>query len=287
MQNTALPLLISLAITVLCIFYAFFYGLFTQNYSTVDRLWSVLPAVYVLIWLPGFIGSPRFIVAAVLIIAWAIRLTRNFALKGGYKISRGRFTGEDYRWEVMRKRIPGHLQFELFNFFFISFFQLTLIFLFTLPLYIAGGSAKPLGKADIVLFTLQALFLILETVADEQQFAYYKKRENSADPRVKLGFNTFGLWRFSRHPNYVGEMGQWLIVSLYPLAAGLNWFPSGLAAVVLVILFIGSTILAEGITGSKYPAYAAWKKATPVWVPLTLPFRHKSRLAFWESLGTE
>ncbi len=284
MQTMPLPLLITVVLTVVSVLYAFLYGLFTRNYSTVDRLWSVLPAVYVLIWLPGFISSPRFIIAGILVIAWAVRLTRNFAVKGGFKVEHGRFTVEDYRWEVMREKIPGRVAFELFNFFFISLFQLSLIYAFTFPLYLAGTSNKPLGTGDIILFSVHALLLLLETVADEQQFAYYARRGNSDDPRVKLGFNTFGLWRFSRHPNYVGEMGQWLIVSLYPLTAGLAWLPSGLAVIVLVILFIGSTLLAEGITGKKYPAYAAWKKATPAWIPFTLLFRMKARRDFWNSL---
>ena len=284
MQTIPVPLLITMVLTAVCILYAFFYGLFTRNYSTVDRLWSVLPAVYVLIWLPGFINSPRFISAGILVIAWAVRLTRNFAVKGGFKVEKGHFAVEDYRWEVMREKIPGRVVFEIFNFFFISLFQLILIFAFTYPLYLAGTSFKPLGAGDITLFVIYALLLTMETVADEQQFAYYGKRKGSDDPRIALGFNTFGLWKYSRHPNYVCEMGQWAIVSLYPLAAGLAWFPSGSAVIVLVSLFIGSTILAEGITGRKYPGYAAWKKATPAWIPFTLPFRLRARKAFWVSL---
>ncbi|MCD6343890.1 MAG: DUF1295 domain-containing protein [Spirochaetaceae bacterium] len=302
MQAMPLSLLITVLLTGICVLISFFYGLFTRNYSTVDRLWSVLPGVYVLVWLPGFISSPRFIIAGIIVIAWSIRLTRNFALKGGFKVEHGRFSVEDYRWEVMREKIPERFTFELFNFFFISLFQLSLIFAFSLPLYLAGSSKKPLGAGDFILFAVHILFLILETAADEQQFAYYSKREeikndsSSADVgagtdtedaaltrRVTLGFNTFGLWKFSRHPNYVGEMGGWIVVSLYPVLAGLNWFPAGLASVILVALFIGSTILAEGITGGKYPAYSSWKKATPPWIPFTLPLRMKARKDFWNT----
>ncbi len=287
-----LSLLITVILTAFCILLSFFYGLFTRNYSTVDRLWSVLPAVFVLIWLPGFIDNPRFIIAGIIVIAWSIRLTRNFALKGGFRMEHGRFSGEDYRWEVMRERIPDRMAFELFNFFFISLFQLLLIFAFSLPLYLAGSSGKPLGTGDFILFAVHILFLVLETTADEQQFSYYSRRaglkndssgteDTAITRRVNLGFNTFGLWKFSRHPNYVGEMGGWIVVSLYPVSAGLTWFPAGLASVVLVALFIGSTILAEDITGGKYPAYSAWKKSTPPWIPFTLPFRMKARKDFW------
>jgi steroid 5-alpha reductase family enzyme len=53
------PLQLSQTILVACIAAAFFAGLLTRNYSHVDRLWSVLPPVYALVWLPGFAGNPR------------------------------------------------------------------------------------------------------------------------------------------------------------------------------------------------------------------------------------
>jgi len=287
MPNLPATILVSLVLTAAAVLWAFLAGLIRRNYSTVDRLWSLLPGLYVLIWLPDAAASPRYWIAGALVIAWSIRLTRNFALKGGYRRENGRFVGEDYRWEVLRQRIPNRAAFEILNFFFISTFQPALIFAFTLPLSIAGRSTAPLGIADAVLFLVHLLLLTLETVADEQQFRYYARRKAGGDPRLGLGFNTYGLWRYSRHPNYVCEMGQWVVVSLYPVAAGLAWFPTGLGVAVLVALFVGSTVMAEGITGSKYPRYSDWKKATPPWIPFGLVFRLQARRRFWESLAEQ
>ncbi|MBW2523987.1 MAG: DUF1295 domain-containing protein [Deltaproteobacteria bacterium] len=280
---------ISLAILAGCIVVAFFAGLLTRNYSHVDRLWSLLPPVYALVWMPGFVDRPRYLIAAGLVIAWGLRLTANFAVKGGYAFSFKRgFTEEDYRWSVLKQRIPNRAAFELFNLLFISGFQLTLIFLFTLPLYEIGRVEAPLGLADFLLFGLMGVLLVLETIADLQQLAYYRKRarpELASDPRIALGFNTYGLWRFSRHPNYVCELGQWILLYavLYAASGEHHW--SGLGAVILVALFIGSTRLAETITGSKYPAYARWKKATPAWLPWDLYLtRLSARREFWASL---
>ena len=278
---------IAFGLTGAAALYAFFYGLFTRNYSTVDRIWSLMPGIYVLIWLPGALHSTRFLVAGFLVLAWCVRLTWNFAIKGGYARKDGRFVGEDYRWEVLRQRIPNRVAFEFFNFFFVSYYQLAQVFAFSVPLYILGKISAPLGPWDFVLFFSQALLLTLEATADVQQFRYYRKRGTADDARMNLGFNTYGLWRFSRHPNYVCEMGQWVVVSLYPLAAGAGWWPAGLGAAALVILFAGSTSMAEGITGGKYAAYADWKKATPAWLPFTLPFRIGARRRFWASLGAE
>ena len=124
---------------------------------------------------------------------------------------------------------------------------------------------------------------MLETVADLQQLAYYKKRKDhrfKTDPRVQLGFNTFGLWKYSRHPNDIGEMGQWLVLSLY-LQVSLGAFHwSAMGAVLLTLLFAGSTVMAESITSSKYADYSGWKKATPPWLPWDLPLRKEARRDF-------
>lgn len=256
-----------LAISITFVFIA---GVITRNYSHVDRLWSVLPAIYVLVWMRDFGSNPRFVIAAVLIILWGMRLTTNFAIKGGYAFTwKKGFYGEDYRWEVMRKKIPNRFLFELFNLFFISAFQLVLIYMFTLPVYFLGSITGPLTNTDVVLFALHFLFLAGETAADWQQLRYYSKRADESEKgnrRVQLGFNTFGLWKYSRHPNYVCELGQWFVVYFY-LHSKTGWHYTFAGSSILLLLFVGSTILAESITSSKYPEYSNWKKMTAPWIP--------------------
>ena len=78
-------------------------SLLTGEHSWVDRLWSIVPIVYVAV----FAAAARFADARlntmlVLVALWGVRLTYNFARKGGYR--RG---GEDYRWAVLRGRMSG------------------------------------------------------------------------------------------------------------------------------------------------------------------------------------
>ncbi|MBN2780410.1 MAG: DUF1295 domain-containing protein [Candidatus Marinimicrobia bacterium] len=279
---------ITFVILIIAIAVSFLYGLFTRNYSTVDRLWSILPPVFVLIWMKDYMHNPRFVIAALLVIAWGIRLSLNFARRGGYGFERGKgFTGEDYRWEIMRQRIPDRFMFELFNLFFISAFQLVLIFMITLPLYFLGQYDAPLAMGDYLLFGLHALLLLLETVADNQQYRFYSERDSEEfrnSPRHQLGFNTFGLWKHSRHPNYVCEMAQWIVVALYLYHVSGSLHGSMAGALVLMLLFAGSTNLAENITLSKYPAYPEWRRVSVPWV--TLPGMNlKKKREFLESIG--
>jgi len=268
-MNTLTVTLIILGISIVI---SFLYGLFTRNYSTVDRLWSILPPMYVLVWMRDYSHNPRYVIASCIIILWGVRLTANFALKGGYRFSvRKGFTGEDYRWAVLREKIGNRILFELFNLVFISAFQLVLIFAFTLPVYYYGRITRDIQPVEYLLFLLHLLFLALETIADIQQLRFYRRRNLSPwkeQPRYRLGFNTFGLWRFVRHPNYACEMAQWVVVHLYLLAASHSFHWSGIGAVALVALFAGSTNFTESITEKKYPEYNEWKKVTSAWIPV-------------------
>lgn len=275
---------ISLIVLIVVALVSFFSGLFTRNYSTVDRLWSVLPTVYMLIWMPDYYNNPRFIISFVLVFLWGTRLTTNFALKGGYKFSiRTGFVGEDYRWGIMRRKIKNRLLFELFNLFFISAFQLSLIFMFTLPLYYYGQVKGPIKTGEWILYIVHFILLMGELYSDVLQLRFYKRR--AIDPwceqrRYRLGFNTFGIWKYSRHPNYVCEISQWVVVYLFLAVSvgSLNY--SGIGALGLIALFAGSTVFVESITSAKYPEYKDWKKLTSVWIPFKSFLKTKEKNRF-------
>ncbi|MFP4383504.1 MAG: DUF1295 domain-containing protein [Spirochaetia bacterium] len=251
-------------VTVLGVFLA---GLLTENYSHVDRLWSVLPPLYAVIWGFRFFTEPLFMLPAVLVVLWGVRLTFNFARRGGYRFEKGKgFTGEDYRWPILRKKIGNRFLFELFNLFFISAFQLLLIFLFTLPLFLIGLAAEAGAGFTVVHFILGLLIfsaLLGETAADNQQYRYQENKIPGQGP----GFNTEGLWRYSRHPNYGFELAQWILLAVYAAVSGVSPAAAGLGAVLLVLLFAGSTKMTEDITRSKYPDYSKWQKITSPWFP--------------------
>ncbi|OJH42720.1 DUF1295 domain-containing protein [Cystobacter ferrugineus] len=236
-------------------------SLITRENSWVDRLWSIVPVVYVWIFAAWTgLADPRLVVMSVLATLWGARLTFNFARKGGY-------TGtEDYRWAILRARMSRGW-FEVFNLFFIVLYQNAILVLITLPAWTAYEyRATPFGLLDGLAAAFFLALLLGETVADQQQWDFHqRKAAGTAEGR----FLTSGLWRFSRHPNYFFEQAQWWVFFLFgAIAAGslLQW--TVLGAVLLTLLFVGSTIFTESITRSKYPEYADYQVVTSSIVPL-------------------
>ena len=258
--------------------YCFIVGEITRNNSQMDKLWSILPAVYA--WVVAFKGGfdARLVVMAVLATVWGARLTFNFALKGAYTWKF--WTGEeDYRWPWLRarKEFQPRWKWVIFNFLFISIYQNLLVLLTTLPAVAAMGSSLPFGWLDALAAVLMAGFIAYEAIADVQQWRFQstkwgmiksgKKLEDLPAP-YNRGFNTSGLWRFSRHPNYLGEQCIWVSFYLFSVAAGagiINWTICG--AVLLILLFLGSSTLGEYISKSKYPEYAQYVKKVNRFIP--------------------
>ena len=258
--------------------FCFVVGELTGNNSQMDKLWSLLPIAYAWV-IAAKAGMPaRLVVMACLVTLWGARLTFNFARKGAYKLKF--WEGEeDYRWAVLRakKEFQPHWKWMLFNLFFISIYQNALVLMTTFPALVLMSSDKPFGWMDCVAAALMLGFIIYETVADAQQWRFQtakwkmlragQKLEELPAPYNK-GFNTVGLWGVSRHPNYFAEQSIWWCFYLFTIAGGIgiiNW--SMIGAVLLVVLFLGSSTFAEEISSSKYPEYARYCQEVPRYLP--------------------
>ena len=247
-----------------------------DNYSQVDKLWSTIPLAYV--WVVAFEGGfePRLMLMALLVSIWGIRLSYNFSRRGGYSL---RFWEgeEDYRWAILRARpeFRGRWKWVLFNFFFISLYQMGLILLMTLPALRSMEGAS-LGIADWILTALLLGFILVEFIADQQQWDFHKEKARLRKAGGELpepydkGFVHSGLWARMRHPNYAAEQAIWITFYFFSVSATgqwLNW--SVMGAILLVLLFWGSSNFSESISAGKYPAYGDYMRKVPRFIPFT------------------
>lgn len=250
-------------------------GELTRNVSQVDKLWSIMPVIYT--WYMAVQGDmdPRLVLMAALVTLWGARLTFNFWRRGGYSWIPWQ-GDEDYRWSVLRKTplLSNRWSWTLFHLAFITLYQQGLILLFTLPMLIAfEGVGQPLGIADYIAAALLLGFLVVETVADQQQYDFQQekyRRLNNGEPAgpYSHGFVRSGLWGMVRHPNYASEQMIWVSFYIFSIAAAGRWLNWSLAGcLLLMLLFAGSADFSEKISSEKYPEYRDYQLRVPRFWP--------------------
>ena len=163
----------------------------------------------------------------------------------------------------------------LFNLFFISAYQNVLIFLFTLPVLTAIGNnaSRELTIADWVLAVLFVVAVIIEFIADQQQYNFQTEKHRRMQAGEDLGpyahgFVRTGLWSIVRHPNYAMEQSIWIIFygfSVVVTGEWINWSIAG--CLLLVILFKGSSDFSETLSARKYPEYKEYQRSVPRFIP--------------------
>ena len=262
--------------------YCFIVGEISRNNSQMDKLWSVLPIAYVWVVaaLSGF--KWRLIIIAVIVTLWGVRLTYNFAKKGAYSIKF--WSGEeDYRWVYLRSQKPfnNKLVWGIFDLGFISLWQNVVVLGITLPAVAIMSSNAPLNALDIISGTLMFAALLYEVIADRQQNNFQTKKYEYLNQGMKLedlpepynrGFNITGLWSRSRHPNYIGEQLIWVGLYLFAISGGVahfgvfNWSIFGV--MLLILIFVGSSRMAEGISVKKYKEYEEYQKQVFKYLPI-------------------
>lgn len=258
--------------------YSFVVGEITGNTSQTDKLWSIVPIGYVwyMTWFAGF--PDKMVLMSVVVTIWGARLTYNFGRRGGYswKFWAGE---EDYRWEVLRQQ-PGfdnRFVWLLFNLFFISGYQHVLIFLFTIPILTVVGTANAdtISTADWILTVLMLACIVIEFIADQQQYDFQSEKHRRMESGEALGeyahgFTRTGLWSLVRHPNYAMEQTIWIIFYFFSVSATgdwINWSATG--ALLLIVLFKSSSDFSEKLSAEKYPEYQRYQQTVPRFVPFT------------------
>ncbi|KAI5474575.1 integral membrane protein, DUF1295 family protein [Pseudohyphozyma bogoriensis] len=213
----------------------------TGNCSQVDRLWTFLPLIYGAHYTfhPLVTGAgqldDRMLLLFGLQCLWSLRLTTNTYRRGFFNPK-----SEDYRWEIVRGRIPVWA-FKILNLTFISIIQNFLFIFSELPVYLLLTHSQshprtPLNFGDYGLAALFVLTLVVEMMADNQQQKYQNWKAKAKESKVltpfeagrlKRGFVTEGLWSWSRHPNFACEQFTWYILYAFTvipfLPSSLTW----------------------------------------------------------------
>ena len=214
------PLRLTLAADVAATLVIFGWSVVYDNSSFYDAYWSVIPIAIVLYWVTLAEPSvPSLRVAGVLFVVsvWGTRLTWNWA--------RG-WTGlghEDWRYTDFRAQFPRI--YWLVSFTGIHFFPTLIVFAGMAAAYPAlTFGAQELGWIDLIALAVGLGGIGFEWIADRELRAFVM------GPKQPGETLRTGLWRYSRHPNYLGEMMIWWSLFLFGLAADPEWAKLGVLA---------------------------------------------------------
>lgn len=237
-------------------------SLIVKNTSVYDAYWSLTPFVMIIYIFVVNINNINIyhIVLFVVFSFWSNRLTVNWAQT--FK----NLEIEDWRYADYRKNLKPVL-FHLINFLGLQFMPTVLVYMGLLPLVSffareANGWSL-IGSAIILAGTLLELF------ADISMHRHLKEGSSGE-------VNRKGLWNYSRHPNYFGEILIWVgsYVALLLTEPSLWYLGIGMILMFMLFEFI-SIPLAEAHHLKKRPDYAMYKKDTSRLLPL--PKRRKTQ----------
>ncbi|ESK95390.1 integral membrane protein [Moniliophthora roreri MCA 2997] len=317
----------------------------TGNASHMDRLWPFMPTIYTVYftllpcwpneqkWIltpyvpkevteqsiarygidPTKDFSLRALIIVGLVAAWTVRQVYNTYRKGLYDSS-----AEDYRWEVVRKSMPGWA-FQIFNLVFTVFRNLLVLGLsLSAAISVVAQPHDEILITDIVLDAMSLGILFMEFIADNQQWSFQLYKQSVLTNRktayytpsrqwffsklswtpadAKRGFITRGMFAWVRHPNFWCEQEFWWAISFFPFLAA-PWFQSFIfrskaypptdpivfwaipAPLTLLFTLMGSMVLTERISSSKYPDYKYYQERLGMYM-MSYTWRYEIALLF-------
>ena len=230
----------------------FIFSCVFRNASVYDPYWSVQPIVI----LTGYAFAHGLTAAGALLLiavwAWGLRLTANWAYT---------FRGldfQDWRYTMLRER-TGRL-YPLVNLFGIHMVPTLIVYGCVVPAVYVLRSEAALNIGGVVFFCMSVISVVLQATADIQMHRYRARHTG--------GLNREGLWRWSRHPNYLGEICMWWSVAGAAVSVlEFKWYlVAGAAANTLMFLFI-SIPMADG-RQSKKEGWEEYRASTRMLLPV-------------------
>jgi steroid 5-alpha reductase family enzyme len=259
------PLWVGLVADVVATLVIFGFSRGFRNSSYYDTFWSVAPIFVVGYWTifaDAGANPVRQALCLGAIAFWGTRLTTNWATQWPG------LAHEDWRYRDLRHR--SGFAFPLVDLLGIHLMPTLLVFLALWPAYLAVTSPAPVGMLDLAATAVAVGATFLEAKADAQLRAF---RLTNKTPEAVIDE---GLWRWSRHPNYLGEIGFWWGVWLFGVAATPKAAVACVGAVAIAALFRFVSIpMMEGRLEARRPAYAEVRRT----VPMLLPWPPRRRAA--------
>lgn len=202
-------------------------GLCFKNASVYDPYWSIAPIVLTIVFIfklyPIYTIGTMGILYLIIFTLWGVRLTLNWII-GWHG-----FRQQDWRYTMLKKKLPK--LWPVTNFFGINLMPTIIVFINMIPVYYSIRS-YPVNVLTIIGVLICLSAILVQSVSDSQM------RKFKAVP-TNTGMNMeSGLWRYSRHPNYLGEVAFWWGIWLMQISVLPNVWWTVFAPILMTMLFV-------------------------------------------------
>ena len=247
----------SLALSLILLSYmTLWYGLATyiRRLDIVDTAWGLgfVLVAWVSLAIRHNFGAPQLVIA-LLVSLWGGRLAWHISRRNIRK------TTEDARYQALREKWGSRTYKAYTNVFLL---QGVLIGLVSLPVIAIACSSRPLNIGCYLGWVVWAAGIAFEAVADWQLARFIAHRKPGSHAVMDRG-----LWRYSRHPNYFGEVTAWWGAAIVAISVGKWWGSIGALLITFLIVKVsGIPPLEKRYAGNS--DYAAYRERTSVFFPL-------------------
>ena len=245
------PLMLMLICDIAATLVVWFFGLIFKNASMYDPYWSVQSIVIIAGWLI-LRNTALNAVDILMLIAvgfWAVRLTYNWA-----STFYGLKKTQDWRYVMLKQKNPK--LFFITNLFGINLMPTLLVYLGTVPLYYVIFNNSVINGFSIFGLIIMIAATFLEFIADVQMKNFKKTNTDQQQVMDK------GLWTYSRHPNYLGEIAFWWGIFVFsfsyintPLYIGL-----GAVSITLLFMFISIPMIEKKMLNTRPSSFKEYQK---------------------------
>ena len=226
-----------------------------NNSSWYDAFWSVIPVILtIMCWsdISAAGNVQRAFLMHACLLFWAIRLTYNWMR------SWDGFAHEDWRYIMMKGKTENKFQYFLVDFGSIHLIPTICVYMALLPMIFAlTYPGDPLNSLDVLASFLAVIAVLIQIISDQQMYNF---RKNLTEPKTMQS----GLWFYSRHPNYFGELLFWFSLFVFGIASNLAFYWLFIGFLIMYVLVaIASVAMMDNRSLKRRSDFKEYMESTP------------------------
>lgn len=253
---------------VVATFFIWILGLFLKNASLYDPYWSVAPPIIFILFMIDreYTWNTVALLSLIGLLVWSIRLTLNWA-KGWVG-----FQEQDWRYTMIHNKAPKI--YFISNLFGIHLMPTTIVFIQLLTIEKMLRLSVSSYVIVFIGFIIMILSALIQYIADEQMRSFKQKTQGEKRCIEE------GLWKYSRHPNYFGEIMVWwgFYIIYFGVTLSIDFYLISPILMTLLFVFISIPMMEKKILLTR-PLYKVYQERVSMLIPF---FRKEEESKIYE-----